>query len=295
MLKWSSLNLPRLAKQVWEEVGRDQVEVMAGGVAFFATLSLFPAVVALVLVYGLVAEPAALEGQLTWLALSLVPSARDVLSDSLRLAAQDRTSFGVGALVALGLAVYGASRATNALLIAVQAAYDDDELRGFFSQLRINLIFTAVPLIGTAALLASAALAPGALERLGLGQGVISAVLLLRWPLIWIGCFLGLLVLYRFAPQKKVREQQPFTWPGALLATLLWTLASTGFGFYTVKVDSYDGSYGSAAAFAVFMTWLYLSALAVMIGAEFNSELGKQLGTGATAPARDESRAARSS
>jgi len=262
-----------VAKGIWVGIGRDQVEVMAGGVAFFGTLSLFPAIAALVLVYGLFADPTALEGQLTWVAQSLVPLARDVLRDSLHLAGTARTSFGFGALGALVLAIYGVSRSTNAILLSIQAASGDTETRGFLSQLRLNLTFTTSALVSVGIVLVPFAAAPGVLTRLGIGEDVIDVLLWLRWPCLWFGFFAGVLFLYRWAPQKRARRVQARFWPGAVAATIAWTLVSFGFSFYAAKLGGYDGTYGPAAAFAVFMTWLYLTSFIVIAGAELNSEL----------------------
>lgn len=262
-----------IAKGIWVGIGQDQVEVMAGGVAFFGTLSLFPAIAVLVLVYGLFANPAELEGQLSWVAQSLVPLARDVLRDSLRLAGTARTTFGFGALGALLLAVYGASRATNAVLLSIQVASGDKETRGFLSQLRLNLTITASVLVSVGLLLVPFAAAPGVLSRLGIDDSVIKLLQWLRWPCLWFAFFTGVLFLYRFAPQKMARRRQARFWPGALAATIAWTLVSWGFSFYAAKLGGYAGTYGPAAAFAVFMTWVYLTSFIIIAGAELNSEL----------------------
>lgn len=262
-----------IARRVWEEVGRDQVEVLAGGVAFFGMLSLFPAIAAVVLVYGLFANPAELEGQLTWIAQSLVPLARDVLQDSLRLAGTARTTLSLGATSALLLAIYGASRATNAILLSVQTASGDKEMRGFLAQLRLNLVFTTTALVSLGLALIPLAATPGILLRLGVSDAMVNFLLWLRWPFLWLGFYCGVVFLYQWAPTRKVRASQGRVWPGALAATIAWTLVSFGFSFYAARLGGYGGTYGPAAAIAVFMTWLFLTAFIVIAGAELNSEL----------------------
>lgn len=271
--------------RAWGEIRNDNVEVMAGGVAFYATLSLFPAIAALVIVYGLVADPSTLELQLTWFANSLAPAARDVLAQSLSLAAQQRTSFSISALLALSIAIWSASRATNALVLSVQVAYEDTDGRGFLRQLRLNVAFTGAALIGGAVLLASLGAAPDLLTRLGVSEGALVLVRTLRWPLIWAGYFFGLCLLFRFAPRKRSRTPNHVVRPGALVATFLWTLVSFGFGLYTERIGGYHGTYGAAATFAVLMTWLYLTAYVTIVGAELNSEIARRL-TGSAVTAR---------
>jgi membrane protein len=260
-------------KKVWGEIETDRVEMMAGSVAFFGTLSLFPAVAALVLVYGLFADPTQLEAQLTWMAQSLVPLARDVLHDSLEIAGHERTSFGVGALSALALAIYGASRATNAILLSIRVAHGEPEDRGFFAQLALNFTFTLCALVSVGLILIPFAAAPGIMTRLGVPDGIMTLIVALRWPAIWLGFFVAVMLLYRWAPKKTDQNTPLALWPGALLSTIGWTLVSFGFSFYAARLGGYAGTYGPAAAFAIFMTWLYLTAFIIIVGAEFNSEL----------------------
>lgn len=278
--------------RVWKEVGKDRVEIMAGGVAFFGTLSVFPAVAALVLVYGLFADPTQLEAQLTWMAQSLVPLARDVLRDSLAIAGTERTSFGLGALTALALAIYGASRATNAILMSIQVALGDHDDRSFLAQLRLNFTFTSCALVGVGLILIPFAAAPGILTRLGISAGTLRTIVSLRWPAIWLAFFVAVMLLYRFAPKRLAHRVRGVLWPGALASTVLWTLVSLGFSVYAARLGGYAGTYGPAAAFAIFMTWLYLTAFIVIIGAELNSELNRHVAktsaqTGVTTPGAD--------
>ncbi len=182
-------------KRVWSEVEKDRVEMMAGSVAFFGTLSLFPAVAALVLVYGLFSDPTQLEAQLTWMAQSLVPLARDVLRDSLEIAGHERTTFGVGALGALVLAIYGASRATNAILLSIRVAHGEREDRSFFAQMVLNFTFTLCALVSVGLILIPFAAAPGIMSRLGVPEGVMKLIVALRWPAIWLGFFVAVMLL----------------------------------------------------------------------------------------------------
>lgn len=262
-----------VVRRLWREIARDQVEVLAGGVAFFGTLSLFPAIAALVLVYGLFASPAELEGQLTWIAESLVPLARGVLQDSLRLAGTARTTFGVGAFGALLLAIFGSSRATNAILLSIQTASGDKEIRGFFSQIRLNLTFTAIALVTVGIVLIPLAATPRILSLLGVSEYVVGLLLWVRWPCLWAAFYAGVLFLYHWAPKPQSRRSQGRVWPGALAATIAWTLVSFGFSFYASRLGGYGGTYGPAAAFAVFMTWLFLTSYIVIAGAELNAAL----------------------
>jgi len=181
----------------------------------------------------------------------------------------------VGALTALALAIYGASRATNAILLSIQAAHGDHDDRSFLAQLRLNFTFTLCALVTVGLILIPFAAAPGILTRLGVSSGVLATIVSLRWPAIWLGFFIAVMLLYRFARKKLAHRERGVLWPGALVSTVAWTLVSLGFSFYAARLGGYAGTYGPAAAFAIFMTWLYLTAFIVIIGAELNSELGR--------------------
>ena len=263
-----------ILKGVWDEMTVDNVDILSGGIAFFAALSLFPTLALLVLLYGLVGDPSTLEAQLNWITGSLVPSARDILRESLDLAASQKTSLSVGAVVAFLVAIWSASRATNALLLSVQVAYDDEKNRSFLKQTGLTIVLTLILLVALAVALASLGAAPGWIEQTGLSDTSRFLVAVLRWPLLWLGAFVGLTQIYRFAPNKR---QGPRRWvaPGALVATLLWTLVSAGFNFYSATFANYESTYGALATVVVFLTWLFLSAQVLIIGAELNAEIEK--------------------
>lgn len=264
-------------KRTWGETNADNVGLIAAGVAFYGFLALVPLLGAIVLSYGLVAEPATVMDNMRQLTSVMPGQAAQVIGDQLMnvVTASDGKK-GLGLLLALALALYGARNGAGALIIALNVAYEEEEKRGF---VRLNLLTlgmtAAAVVVAILALLAVTAMghlqtalpqAPGAVLILGkiAAYAVVTAV----------GAA-GAATLYRFGPS---REQAKWTWltPGSLLAALLWLLLTIGFGIYVANFGNYNATYGSLGAVVVLLTWMYLSSYILVLGAELNSELEHQ-------------------
>ena len=183
---------------------------------------------------------------------------------------------GFGLLLALGIALYGAMKGASALITSLNIAYDEDETRGF---VRLNLVALAITtgavLLAIVAIVAIAAM--GSLDALFSSAPaiVLTAGKILSYAVMAAVGAAAAATLYRYAPD---RDEAKWTWltPGSLLATVLWLLVTLGFGFYVANFGSYDATYGSLGAAIVLLTWLYLSAYILLLGAEFNCELERQ-------------------
>jgi membrane protein len=264
-------------KRSWREMGQDNLALIASGVAFYAFLSMVPLLGAIVMTYGLVAEPSAVVRHFEELSAMLPADAARLIGDQLMNVVDTAASKkGVGLIIALALAFWGASKASGAIIVALNIAYEQEETRGLVKRTLLNLamVLGAVVAVGLAmaAITAFAHLddllpnAPAALILLGR----IASWLLLA--AIGAG---GVATLYRYAPNREVAKWRWLT-PGSVFAALGWGVLTLGFGIYVASFGNYNATYGSLGAVVVLLTWLYLSALVLLLGAELNSELEHQ-------------------
>jgi len=266
----------QVTKRAWAEAKVDQVPLLAAGVAFYSFLSLFPAMIAAVTIYGLVADPATVAKQTKAVSDALPSDAASIITDQMEaIAAQPQQSLGLGLVIALALALWSASGGVGNIVSAVNIAYDEEETRGFVKRKALALGFTlgailfvvvAVTLIAVTPILLDAFIPDGALYVL------LNAA---RWVGLVIAVAIALAVLYRYAPD---RDSPRFAWVsvGAAVATLIWIVASVGFSLYVDNFGSYSKTYGALAGVAVLMLWLWITAFIVLLGAEINAEAEQQ-------------------
>lgn len=266
----------QIARRAWREAKADQVPLLAAGVAFYAFLSLFPALVALVMLYGLVADPDEVRDQIESLASALPSSARELLTGQLEtLASQPQQSLGIGLAVAVGAALWSASSGVGHLMTAINAAYDEDETRGFVKRKALALVMTLGAIVFFVVTLGLVAALPAVLGAIGLSSGVVILVQVVRWLMLVGVVTVALAVLYRYAAD---RDSPRMTWVsvGAVIATVLWVLASIGFSLYVENFGSYGETYGALAGVVVLLLWLWITCYAVLLGAEANAEAEQQ-------------------
>jgi membrane protein len=270
-----------VALRVKNEVKQDQVPLLAAGVAFYALLSLFPAIIAAVSIYGLVADPETVRGQLDRLTQLLSPDTASILGQQVRqVTAGAGGALGLATVLGILTALWSASSGMKALVTGVNMAYDETETRKFVKLRGLALLLTlgAMVLMGVALVLIVAFPAltndwPAALRW---------TASILRWLLLAALLVAGLAVLYRYAPD---RDQPRWSWVswGSGIATLLWVLASVGFSFYVSLFGNYNKTYGALAGIVILLFWLYLTAFVVLLGAELNAEMELQTARDTTA------------
>lgn len=263
--------------RTFRETGRDNIGLIAAGVAFYAFLSIVPTLGAMVLTYGLVAAPETVLRDIRALT-EVMPAdaARLVGEQLLNVVEASGGKKGFGLLLAIGLAFYGAMKAATAIITALNIAYEQEENRGFVKlnalalAITVGSVLTAiVAMIGIAALGHLEALfpdLPGALLFVGkllsyLVMGAVGAA--------------AAATLFRYGPDRD-RAQWLWLTPGSLLTTALWLALTLGFGVYVANFGNYDATYGSLGAVVVLLTWIWLSAYVLLLGAELNSELEHQ-------------------
>lgn len=249
----------------------DQIPAVAAGVTFFSLLAICPALGAFVSLYGLVANVEDARRQILGLSGLLPGGALSVIGDQMtRLASANHAHLGVAFAGGLLISIWSANAGVKALISGLNVAYEARETRKFIGLNLLSLSFTVGLTAFAVIAVAAIAAAPKVLAAVGLasfrGEGF------LRWPVV-LGVAIGLLeLLYRFGPS---RDQARWRWitPGSALAAFGWVAMSLLFSLYVANFGHYDRTYGSLGAIVGFMTWIWLSAIVVLVGAELNSQL----------------------
>jgi membrane protein len=259
-----------------EETKADNVGLLAAGVAFYLLLAIVPALVALVSLYGLLADPQDVAEQISD-ALSAAPTeVRDLVQSQLEgITEGSSRGVGIGVVVGTVVALWSASSGMLHLMKAINLAYDEQETRGFLRLRAISLALTLGAIAFMVFAVGLVALLPAVLGGSDLGTAARVVLNILRWPVLAGGLLVGLAVLYRYGPD---RDAPRWSWAsaGAIVATVLWIAASAAFSLYTANFAKYNETYGSLGAVVVMMLWLFLTAFVVMVGAELNAELERQ-------------------
>ncbi len=247
----------------------------AAAIAFYALLSLVPAISVLVTVYGLFAEPSRVVGQLgPFLAVLPEAAATLVREQAERIAGSPREQLSLTLVLSFLIACWGANSATKALFDTLNRISGVTETRSFLHLNAVSLLTTLSLAALFALLMASLALLPTlSLISPWLRQDWAN-VAWLRWPLIAFLSYVLIKVIYWVGLAKRPPESDWLA-PGALLAVAIGLALSIGFGTYVSRIASYTATYGSLAAIVIFLTWLWLSALAVILGAQFNASIAR--------------------
>lgn len=265
-----------IAFRVKDEVAGDRVGLIAAGVAFYGLLALFPAITALIAISGLLVEPSQVVDQLESLS-GLLPQEviAIVTAQATEVAGSREGGLGLAAVFGVGIALYSASKGMASLIEGINVAYDEEEKRGFIWLKLVTLALTLFLMMGLLLALMATLGMPAVLAILDFGTFFEAAMT----GVLWVGLFfltvLGLSVLYRYAPS---RNEPNWKWvsPGAVIACLIWVIASAGFAFYVGNFGSYNESFGTLAGAIVLLMWFWISAFIILLGAELNAEIEAQ-------------------
>jgi membrane protein len=267
-----------VAKNVWAEAKRDNLTLLAAGVAFYAMLALVPSLVALVTVYALVADPARIPEQIEPMTSLLPQEAVALVEQQLTAIVESSSgSLTVGLAVSIATALWAASGGIGALITGINAVYDQDEKRGFLKlkALALGLTLGATVVVVLALLLVAAF--PAVVDAMNLGTAGRVGAELARWVLLAALVALALSVFYRVGPSGGSSGWRWLSW-GTGIALVIWLLGSIGFSLYVGNFGSYNKTYGALAAVIILMLWLYLSAYVILLGAELDAELDRRGG-----------------
>ena len=263
---------------VYQRISEHRVLAIAAGVSFYAILAIFPALAAMVSLYGLFADPAAIAARVDQLAEIMPGGAIDVVGDQLtRVASQSHGTLGFTFAVSLAVALWSANAGIKALFDALNVVYDEEEKRGIVTLNAVSLAFTTGIILFLLLATAAVVVLPPALAAIGLAGAVNIAVRTLRWPVLFVLVAFLLALVYRFGPS---RAEPRWRWisRGSAMAALLWLAGSVLFSWYTANFGSFNATYGSLGAAIGFMTWMWISAIVVLLGAELDAEMERQTG-----------------
>ncbi|MGP4692098.1 YihY/virulence factor BrkB family protein [Agrobacterium cavarae] len=262
--------------RVVKAIMADRVTLIAAGVTYFMLLSLFPALGALVALYGFVADPTAIMAHIGFLAGVFPPGSFDLIMNQLTSLTQQATStrslaFFGGLLVA----IWSANSGMKALFDAMNVAYQEDEKR---SLVRLNLLslgFTFCALVVAIILIAAIGVLPAVLKYLWLDDWQEFLARLARWPFIILVFGCGISMIYRYGPSREEAKIKWLSW-GVVFSTVLWLVASVLFSFYLENFANYNATYGTLGALVGLMVWVWISVVILIVGAEINAELEHQ-------------------
>lgn len=262
--------------RVKDRISADNLSIISAGVAFYALLAIFPALIALVGLYGMVFDPQQVSQHLSALTSVLPGEAANLIGRQLsEVTSMEPTSLGVGSIVAVLFALWSASAGMRTLMTALDVAYGEKETRGTIRFYGTSLLLTLAAVLGGIVAIGTIVAIPVALRFLGLSEGLENIVAYGRWPLLAAVMLVGLAILYRYGPDCRTPKWRWLT-PGAVLAMLLWIAGSALFSLYVTQFGSYNKTYGSMGAVVILMTWFLLTAYIVLIGAEINAETERQ-------------------
>ncbi len=276
----SPLSIPwagwlNVASRVVDEISQDRASMVAASVAFYATLALFPALIATFSLYALWEDPATLAHQVRDLTVAIPWSARSLILSEVTEISASSSRLSVGLAISLCVSFFAASSGIAALIDAVNLAYDEKETRGFLVLRWLAFRFTVGISLFVCVAMTSLTVLPTISEYFGARGAVEWLVRIGRWPALALWVMAGLSVLYRYAPN---RTPPKFRWvtPGAALATLIWLGASVGLSIYAQNFGHYNKTYGTIGAVIVLLLWFFVSSFAIVLGAEVNAELEHQ-------------------
>jgi membrane protein len=262
--------------RVYEEFGKDRVTSVAAGVTYYALLAIFPAIAALVSIYGLFADPATIQDHLNAMSGIFPSGALQIIGEQVqRIASQWGGALGFGFIFGLAISLWSANAGMKAVFDALNIVNGEEEKRGFVRLNLTSLTFTLCAILFIIVALGGIIVLPIVLNFIGLGEGAAWLLSLLRWPILLIGVIFGLSLIYRFGPS---RDKARWRWvtPGGIVAAVLWIAVSMLFSWYVSNFGSYNETYGSLGAVIGFMTWIWLSSIVVLLGAEINAEMEHQ-------------------
>jgi len=265
-----------ISKRAWAEAKTDMVPLLAAGVAFKAFLAIFPALTAAFLLWGIFGNPDTIAQQIN--SISAIPDeARTLFTAQVDTVSQQQQTAGITAVIAILLALWSASSGVQNLMAATNAAYDEDETRGFVKLKLTALALTIGAIVFMLLAIAFIGVAPVLVSALGASSAVSMVVNVLRWVLLVALIVVALAVVYRVAPDRD-SPQVKWTSVGATVAMVLWIVVSVGFSLYVTKAGgtSYAKNYGAMAGVVVLLMWLWLTSYAILLGAEINAESERQ-------------------
>jgi membrane protein len=262
--------------RTYREIQEDRLLALAAGVAFYSLIALFPGIAAGVSSYALFANTATISNHLQ-VAADIVPAnALDIMNTEItRIAAKSDGRLTFGFLVGLAIALWSANAGMKAIFDALNIIYDEEEKRGIIRLNLVSLFFTICAIVGAGLAVAFVVVFPLLLAAFGVTSFDHPIVGYLRWPVLFVLLIVGLSVLYRYGPSRRLAKWRWLS-VGSIAAALAWLAVSSLFSWYLGNFANYNATYGALGAVVGMMMWMWLSTIVVLVGAELNSEIEHQ-------------------
>lgn len=258
-----------------ENTSRDYIGLVAAGIAFYFLLAAFPAIGAMISLYGLLADPHSVTEQLGYFSRFLPHEAYTILIEQAdKVASSHEGILSLGVFIGLAVAIYSASKGVRALIKGFNIAFKLREKRNVLALGATGYILTFVMLFYFLISLSLVAGVPIAVNYIVTSETLSQLFTALRWPILFVIGMIGLEILYYYGPCHEVPRWRWFSW-GSFTATTLWLLSSVVFSYFVSHTESYNETYGSLGAVIVLMLWFWISAMMIMFGAEVNGLLSK--------------------
>jgi membrane protein len=262
--------------RTYEEINKDRILAVAAGVTFYALLALFPAIAALVSTYGLFADPATIQDHLTGLSGVLPGGALEVIGEQVkRISSQGGGALGFAFFFGLAISLWSANAGMKAIFDALNVAYGEEEKRSFIQLNLRSLAFTLGMIFFILVAVGAIVVIPIVLNLVGLGRAAEWIISLARWPVLLASIMLLLAALYRYGPSRETAQWRWIS-AGSIVAAVVWVVASMLFSWYVASFGNYNETYGSLGAVIGLLTWMWLSTIIVLVGAELNAEIEHQ-------------------
>ncbi len=256
-----------------DNISQDYVGLVAAGIAFYFLMAAFPALAAIISLYGIFSDPNFVSEQLDSLSPFLPAEAFNILADQAQtLVSSTSDALSISFIISTMFAVYSATKGMVALMQGFNIAYNEKERRNMIVLKITAFSLTLIMMIYFLAALTTIAGLPAILQLMHIPDSITQTVLWSRWPLLFLTAIIGLQILYYFGPCHTKPKWQWISW-GAFFATVLWLVISALFSLFVSNFGSYNEVYGSLSAIVLLLLWFWLSGLMILFGAEFNATL----------------------
>ena len=270
-------SLGQTLKRTFAEFKEDELTDRAAALTYYGVLSIFPALIALVSIVGLVFDPARITKALTDVVSSVGPGVggRDVQGPDRDHHEAAAATAGIMLIVGIAAALWTASGYVGAFMRAANVIYEVEEGRSIVKlrplQMLVTLVLVLLLALVLVALVLTGPLAEAVGSAVGLGSAAVTAWDIAKWPVLLAVVVVMIALLYYASPNAKLRGVKSIL-PGAALAVVVWLVASAAFAFYVANFGSYDKTYGALGGVVIFLVWVWLTNVAILLGAELNAE-----------------------
>lgn len=265
----------KILLDVKDRIGENNLTIVGAGVAFYSFLAIFPALVAILSIYGLAVDPAQAQQQISQLGSMMPEEALSIIEERIEnLVSTPGSALGWGTIIGILVSLWSANAGTKSLFTGVDIAYGIKNNRGFIKQNALTLVFTLGAIITLLISITLIVIFPAVVQTFGLPGNIEGLISWLRWPFLAAVVIFVISMIYKYAPDRKSPK---FKWVvvGAAVATLLWLVLSWAFSFYVSNFGNYGEMYGSISAVVILMLWLFLTSFIILLGAELNAATEK--------------------